>query len=226
MPIPNPVRLFHITAIANLSAICAAGALLSKNAGAQNGIDYQNIAHQGAQGARSNKNVPNPPGGRVHDFVPFYFAPRSPMLMAINAGRVVGCDWRQADILHFETTVEQAVSQGEDFVFYDLNATLAWSTPYTNLTDLDKVAWDLICEQPALDGYCKYWQSKSGDERYSDRMEKRQAEFLVRNQVPLINITRIGVIDEEKAAQVRVILAQAGVNLPVVVKRVWYFLGQ
>ena len=148
------------------------------------------------------------------------------MLMAINAGRVVGCDWRQVDILHFETTVEQAVSLGEDFVFYDLNATLAWSTPYTHLTELDKVSWDLICEPPALDGYCKYWQSKSGDERYSDRMEKRQAEFLVRNQVPLINITRIGVIDEEKAAQVRVILAQAGVNLPVVVKRDWYFLGQ
>ena len=226
MPIPNPVRLFHITAIANLSAICAAGALLSKNAVAQNGIDYQNIAHQGAQGARSIKSVPNPPGGMVHDFVPFYFAPRSPMLMAINAGRVGGCDWRQADILHFETTVEQAVSLGEDFVFYDLNATLAWSTPYTNLTDLDKVAWDLICDQPALDGYCKYWQSVIGHERYSDRMEKRQAEFLVRNQVPLIKFTCIGVIDEEKATQVRAILTRAGVDLPVAVKRDWYFLGQ
>ena len=37
---------------------------------------------------------------------------------------------------------------------------------------------------------------------------------------------RICVIDEDKAAQVRAFLTQAGVDLPVVVKRDWYFLGQ
>ena len=31
MAVPNPVRIFHITIIANLPAICATGALLSKN---------------------------------------------------------------------------------------------------------------------------------------------------------------------------------------------------
>lgn len=226
MAVPNPVRLFHITAIANLPAICAAGALLSKNQGATNGIAYQNIAHQGAQSARSIKSVPNPPGGPVHDFVPFYFAPRSPMLLAINGGRVAGCDWRQADIVHFETTVDRVTAGGEDFVFYDLNATLAWSTPYTDLANLDKVAWDLICETPALDSYCKYWLSKLDNPRYSDRMERRQAEFLVKGTVPLAKFTHLGVIDEGRADEVRVILNQAGVNLPVVVKPEWYFLGQ
>lgn len=34
---PNPVRLFHITAIDNLAAICQRGALVSKNAGASLG---------------------------------------------------------------------------------------------------------------------------------------------------------------------------------------------
>jgi hypothetical protein len=34
MPAPRPTRLFHITAIANLPAIFAKGALLSKNGGA------------------------------------------------------------------------------------------------------------------------------------------------------------------------------------------------
>ena len=91
MPAPRPTRLFHITAIANLPAILARGALLSKNGGAATGINYQNIAHAGAQGARAARSVPNPPGGLVHDFVPFYFAPRSPMLFAINGGRVAGC---------------------------------------------------------------------------------------------------------------------------------------
>ncbi len=88
MQAPRPTRLFHITAMANLPAICAAGALLSKSRSAAEGIAYQNIAYAGAQGARARRLVPDPPGGCVHDFVPFYFAPRSPMLGAINRGRM------------------------------------------------------------------------------------------------------------------------------------------
>ena len=70
---PRPTRLFHITAMANLPAICAAGALLSKSRSAAEGIAYQNIAYAGAQGTRARRLVPDPPGGCVHDFVPFLF---------------------------------------------------------------------------------------------------------------------------------------------------------
>ena len=90
MVIANPVRLFHITAIANFPGIFAARALFSKSAGNLFGIAYQNIAHAGAQRARLIRTVPDPPGGVVHDFVPFYFAPRSPMLYALNGEKVVG----------------------------------------------------------------------------------------------------------------------------------------
>ena len=226
MPVPNPVRLFHITAIANLSGICEAKALLSKSLGELVGIAYQNIAHAGAQGARSIRTVPNPPGGLVHDYVPFYFAPRSPMLRAIEGGRVEGCPWRQADIVHFETTVERVTADGARFVFYDRNATLDYSTSYTDLARLDVIAWDLLTEAPPLDGFCKFWQNSHSQPQYADRMERRQAEFLVQNNVSLVKFLRIGVIDEERASQVRTILAPAGVNLPVEVKPDWYFLGQ
>jgi len=226
MPVPNPVRLFHITAFANLPDICVAGSLLSKNAGASAGIAYQNIAHVGAQGARSIKAVPNPPGGMVHDYVPFYFAPRSPMLFAVNGGKVAGCDWRQQDIVYFETTVERVTAGGSSFVFYDRNATLAFSMSYSDLARLDVIAWDLLTEAPQLDGFCKYWQNSHSNPRYADRMERRQAEFLVRDRVPLANVLKIGVIDEVRAQEVRTILATAGVDSPVEVKRDWYFLGQ
>lgn len=224
--IPNPVRLFHITAIANLPAICAAGALLSKNAGAVAGINYQNIAHQGAQGARAGRVVPNPPGGMVHDFVPFYFAPRSPMLSAIDNGRVANCQWRQGDIVHLETTVDRAVVGNVPFVFYDRNATLAFAQPFTDLARLDAVAWDLLLEEPTLDGFCKFFQDRHAVQRHADRKERRQAEFLVKDRVPLARFVRIGVMDENRAANVRAILAAAGVDLPVEVKTDWYFLGQ
>jgi hypothetical protein len=227
MPAPRPIRLFHITAIANLPAICAAGALLSKSRGAANGIAYQNIAYAGAQGARTIKRLPDPPGGGVHDFVPFYFAPRSPMLGAVNQGRVEGCALRQADIVHIETTVEAVTALGAPFVFFDRNATLAFSTPHTDLARIDDaVAWDLLTEHPRLDGFCKYWHTVPSNARYVDRMERRQAEFLVRDSVALNACTRIGVIDVERQAEVSAILQVAGVNLPVAVMGEWYFLGQ
>lgn len=226
MAIPNPVRLFHITAIANFPGICAARALLSKSNGNLRGIAYQNIAHAGAQGVRSSRSVPDPPGGVVHDFVPFYFAPRSPMLYALNGGKVEGCNLRQEDVAHLETTIDRVTAGGNDFVFYDRNATLAFSQSYIDLDRLDAVAWDLLTEPPQLDGFCKYWQNKRSDPRYVDRMERRQAEFLVKNIVDLAKFIRVGVVDEKGASTVRAILTQHGINLPVEVKRDWYFLGQ
>jgi hypothetical protein len=59
-----------------------------------------------------------------------------------------------------------------------------------------------------------------------EKSERRQAEFLVKERVPLQRLIRIGVIDEQRAGEVRAILSQAGVDLPVEVKRDWYFLGQ
>ncbi len=211
--------------MANLPAICRSGALLAKNLLAASGAEYQNIAHQGAQGARAQRLMPDPPGGRLHDYVPFYFAPRSPMLMAINGGRVAGCQWQQADIVHIETTVDRAVTDGR-FVFFDRNATLVYAQPFTDLAELDRVAWELILEDPKLDGFCKYFNDIPRNERYIDRMQKRMAEFLVRERLSLDRITRLGVIDEQKAEQVTAILRCGGIDLPVVVMRDWYFLGQ
>ena len=149
---------------------------MSKKMVSASGIGYANIAHEGAQGARAAKLVLNPPGGNVHDYVPFYFAPRSPMLFAINGGRVHGCDLRQADIVHFETNIDLVTRHGEPFLFYDCNATLAYSNAYTNLDHLNKIAWDLITEQPQLDGYCQFWMDKPSDPKYVNRREKRMAE--------------------------------------------------
>lgn len=224
MPAPQPTRLFHITAIANLPAIFAAGKLLSKNSGAAAGINYQNIAHAGAQGSRAVRAVPNPPGGMVHDFVPFYFAPRSPMLFAINGGRVIGCPWRQHEIVHFETTVQKVVSLGQPFVFYDRNATLAFSVAYTSITEMETaIAWDLLTEAPQLDGYCRFWHNTQANARYADRMERRQAEFLVKDNAALSCMTRLGVMDSAGRTQVQDFLAKAGVGLRVDIMPNWYF---
>jgi len=221
----DTIRLFHITAIKNLDDISRSGAILCKSTNHAQGIAYQNIAHAGAQGARAGKAVPNPPGGMIHDFVPFYFAPRSPMLYAINGGNVANCNLRQEDILHFETNVQQISQLGNDIVFYDRNATLRFSIPYTDISLLPTVVdWSLITETPCR--FCKYFHNMPSHSQYVDRMEKRQAEFLVKQRVPLTSIAKIGVMSQEAAKKVGIILAKAGIKLAVEVKTDWYFLGQ
>jgi hypothetical protein len=225
-PAPEQVRLFHITAIDNLLSIMQRGALLAKNVAQMENAVYANIAHAGAQGARARKLMPNPPGGQLHDYVPFYFAPRSPMLMAIHGGKVAGCVFKQEDIVHFETTVASVVATGQGYVFFDRNATLDYSVAFTNLRDLGAVSWDLLHEIPQLDGFCKYFQNRRDELRYVDRMERRQAEFLTHAAVPLRCFTRIGVCTEAAAHRVRAIVGVAGVGLRVEVCPQWYFLGQ
>lgn len=225
--IPNPVRLFHITALPNLEAICRQRALICKNRLGHHGINYQNIAHEGAQNSRSQRNVLDPPGGMLHDYVPFYFAPRSPMLSAIQNRKVTGCQLVQEDIIYFETTINNVAALNLKFVFYDRNATLSYSKAYADLKLLPSViAWDLLTENPRLDGYCKYFVNKTENPKYIDRMEKRLAEFLVKEQVPLHCFTRIGVIDSDKQREVNRILSAHTLELSVDIMIDWYFLGQ
>ena len=106
------------------------------------------------------------------------------------------------------------------------NATLAFSAAYTDLTNLDAIAWELLTEAPNLDGFCKFWQNSAKKPQYTDRMERRQAEFLAKGRVPLEHFIRIGVIDDQHAAEVRAILALYGLELTIEVKHEWYFLGQ
>jgi ssDNA thymidine ADP-ribosyltransferase, DarT len=186
-------------------------------------IVHANIAYQGAQGKRATKLVARPPGGVIHDYVPFYFAPRSPMLMAVNEGRVEGCPHRQEDIVHLVTTVEAIVAAHLPYVFYDYNATLGIATCFSHLRDLDKIDWELFHEAPRMNGYCRYWHSRLDNLRYIRRMETRQAEFLVHKTVPLNLIETIDVYSASKAAGVRAILDEAGVELQVEVKPAWYY---
>jgi hypothetical protein len=65
---------------------------------------------------------------------PFYFAPRSPMLSAIQNGQVQDSKYNQTGIIYFETTVEIAYQNGlQDFIFYDRNAIKAYSQDCTDL---------------------------------------------------------------------------------------------
>ena len=222
MPPPRPLRIFHITAIPNLPGIAKSKMLYANAVLQKKKLQHANIAYQGAQGKRATKMVAKPPGGFIHDYVPFYFAPRSPMLAAINAGLVEGCVHRQPDIIHFVSNVEAVVEEGLDFVFYDHNATLNFAKCFNDLADVDKIDWDLFFEAPRLDGYCQYYFDDVNNPRYIRRKATRQAEFLVYKNFPLSLMNSVGVYSREKAAEVQEIFDEADIDIPIEVKTAWY----
>lgn len=221
---PVPTRIFHITAIENLAAICNAGELACKNILHGKNVAATSIAHQGIQDRRALKAVTAGLGGNLHDYVPFYYAPRSPMLFAIHRGNVAGCDLKQDEIVHIESSVEGAAKAKLPYVIYPVNAALAYSTEcYDTLDGLEKIDWPLFFEEPKLDGFCQYFASKSDPSKYMMRCETRQAEFLVHKSFPLSLVTRIGVVNAQRKAEVASILATSGVHLPLEIRSAWYF---
>ena len=219
---PTPTLLFHITAIDNLRSIASSN-LLSKNLVAAQGIGFANIAFQTVQGHRSVKLVPVAPRGDLHDYVPFHFAPRSPMLKTIDSGNVEGNVLRQDDIVHLTTTVEAMVAAGLAFVFTNYHAVKAFAEFFSDQKDLDKIDWELFFEQPLLGGYCKYWHNPYSKPRYALRMETRSAEFLVRDSVPLAVLDQIAVRTQNMAERVRVALANTGWSPDIKIIPSWYY---
>ena len=76
--------IYHITHLRNLQNILRDGGLWCDHIVEERNLAHVSIAYQHIKDRRARKQVPCGPGGTVSDYVPFYFAPRSPMLYVIN----------------------------------------------------------------------------------------------------------------------------------------------
>lgn len=216
-------RIFHITAENNLPGIFASKGLIAKNSLQSSNIVFTSIAYQTCQSLRASVRINVDPGGVLHDYVPFYFAPRSPMLRAINSGYVDNCPYRQHQIIHMETNINHVVNTSIRFVFFDKNATIFNAKAYNDLRFINQIRWDLLLDTPQLDGYCKYWADLPDKPGYESRKAARSAEFLIHRAVPISLICRIGVADESALIRVKALCEAASVRIPIEVKPAWYY---
>lgn len=201
--------IYHFTHGTNLAAILAAGELRS-SAAAQTATD---IADTKIKGSRKSRVVTCGPGGFVGDYVPFYFAPRSPMLYRIQQGGVEGIDGRPSGLVYFKTTTERLDAAGIAWVFTDGNAAAAVTQFFDDPALLDeKVDWPLMG--------ATYWHDTDED---GDRRRRRGAECLAHGAVPLEVFDELGVYSAAAEARVREILIEAGRELTVAVRASWYF---
>ncbi len=202
---------YHITHIENLASIVACRRLYCDNdcSGAQR--EPVGIAHFDLKERRARKRIEVGAGGTLADYVPFYLAPRSPMLYAIATGYVSGYDGSQEDVLHLVCSIDELARPGR-FVITNRHPMAALAQQYTDLDVLDELDWPLM--------NAIYWNDTDKD---GDRKSRRQAEFLVHRSVPIEAIRLVGAMTR-RAAERAISLLDAMPNPPpVVVRKGWYY---
>lgn len=209
------IPIYHITAIHNLPSIINSRGIMSRNRLHEAKISYTNIAYEHIQDRRANKSVPCGVGGVLHDYVPFYFAPRSPMLCTINRGNVEISQGQQ-QILHLVTTAEIISNAGLAYTYTDGHAVMEYSRFYDNIEYLD--CFDDIIDWEIMKS--KYWSNTEDD---PDRKRRRQAEFLVDQFFPWNLVTDIGVINSTIQYQVNKLLLKSVHKPNILVRPDWYY---
>ena len=212
MTTPERGTLFHITHMSNLASIAKRGLQCdSEMESAER--SFRDVGNRGIKSQRRACRVPIGPGGVVADYVPFYFAARSPMLFAIHRGNVPTYQKGQGKLVYLVTSIGSILEHGLPFVFTDRNAALGHARYGDNPTDLDHlVDWELM--------EARMWRNT---ETEPDRRERRMAELLVHGQVPWSAITGVVAKTEKRSRQASAALTTVGDATPVSVQRGWYF---
>ncbi|MGW2623122.1 MULTISPECIES: type II toxin-antitoxin system toxin DNA ADP-ribosyl transferase DarT [Micromonospora] len=213
---PTPTRILHFTHIDNLPGIAKTGRLLADSAvGAQLAV---NVGAVEIKARRRERQVPCPPGGVVADYVPFYFAPRSPMMFRIACDHrdgKSGC-YRGGDdpLIYLVSSVERVHESGRGWAASDGNCAVGLTRFSAELTELDA-----LVDWPLLDA--QVWKDVPDD---MDRMRRRAAEFLVHREFPVDLLVGYAVRTKDRQEQVRQVFRDAGMIEPYVgVRPSWYY---
>jgi hypothetical protein len=200
--------IYHISHVRNLERILAEGGLHCDRTAQK--LKSVNIGHMHIKERRLRRVVPVGPKGTVGEYVPFYFAPRSPMLYAINRGAVEGYAEGQSPVIYICSTAEAVKEAGLRWVFTEGHADMDFTDFFDDLKDLNKIDWNLMT--------ARYWHDTDDD---PDRKRRRQAEFLVHEFFPWELVSYIGVYDGPAAEAVGKVLKRDDPKIGIELG--WYY---
>src|SRR5262249_40429592 len=145
---PRDRWILHFTHIDNLPMIVKCGRLVSDTV-AQQGLMQAEVGDLDIKEARRRRVIPTDPGGTVGDYVPFYFAPRSPMMYRIACDHRDGIGGRYPDgdrpLVYLAATVGAVIDAGLTWVATDGNAATATTEFSSDLDRLDDmIDWPLM----------------------------------------------------------------------------------
>lgn len=206
-------QLFHITTLEHLPSIVADGRLLCDVALDGRGTANPSIGHSHMKEKRRRIDVPVPPRGVVGDYIPFYLAPRSPMLYANHMGAVAGRQAGQAGIVYLVTAIERVRHlTGVVLTSKHPERRPQFTQDTTMLDDPEFIDWDVMFDpdfRPRED--------------YTDRKDRRQAEVLVHGEVPLDAFIGLAARTEADLVAARQACEAALPSWHFKVRADWYF---
>lgn len=209
---PRPTRIYHITHVDHLRTIVERGLLCDADA-ADQGLLRNEVGNRDIKSRRRTRQIRSGPGGCVADYVPFYFATRSPMLYAIKAGNVAQYQDGQEPLVYLVSEVERLLALGLQLVYTDRNAALEIARHTDDIDDLDgHVDWALMKEL--------IW---TNTDELPDRRERRMAECLVHDRVPWAAFLGVATKTPAVAEGVSQVLRSLGIDSYVASRPDWYF---
>ncbi|MCF8258763.1 MAG: DUF4433 domain-containing protein [Flavobacteriales bacterium] len=203
--VPDKVRLFRLVDMDNLPHILEHGMYVRGHALAN--ADYVNIGDETLIGQRSTFPVPMKGKGVLGDYIPFYFAGHTPMLLNIKTGFRGIRQRPQHELVYVVSSLDAVIQAGLSFVFTDghpKNDRIMKSHAFDDVQDLDKVDWETVQLQ--------HWEPIEDD---MDRMRRKQAEFLVKGHLPVSCIVGLIVLNDQCRQQVEELVVSRGLNLKV-----------
>jgi ssDNA thymidine ADP-ribosyltransferase, DarT len=201
---PGRALLYHLTHLDNLESIIAQGEVVC-NATVRQRAPFTEVGDVGIKARRRQSLVPLGPGGTVADYVPFYFAPCSPMMFRISYDqRDKVPDRYQGGVdplVYLVTSVDTIVEADLSWVCSDGNCVAVATRFSPNVDDLATlVDWPLMTDH--------YGGRATADD--GDRPRRRAAEFLIHGSVPLDHVLGYIVRTPERRQQLATLLADGG----------------
>ncbi len=181
----------------NLNVCLQRNGLYAHNHMPDGDLTYKIIHDVNIQSQRSVTQIPLGPKGTIHDYIPFYLGPRSPMLFQLHTGRVQGYDEGQEPLIYLVSSAKTVQNSQAKFVFSDGQGIARYTEWFDDPSYLDGLDWEAI--------YSIYWASTTSD---MDRQRKKQAEFLVYKFCPWDIIKSIVVLNSKVKSKVEGILSQ------------------
>ncbi|MCG8319836.1 MAG: DUF4433 domain-containing protein [Cytophagales bacterium] len=206
MSVPKSVLLYRMVHWKNVQHILQHGICSRQHPDMD--PKYINIGHGQLITDRHEHPIPLPNAGNLGEYVPFYFAGHTPMLYVIMNG-YQGIEQRsQEDIVFLVSTFDKIKKANLEFVFTNMNAKIALAEFYNNESDFNKIHWNIV--------KAKQW---ANDESNLSRRDYKQAEFLVRDHVPISCISSIVVKSDKRKAHFEKMLLQMGLSIKVLVDK-------
>lgn len=202
---------FHFTHIKNLESILQNG-LLSTNAKNNLGLEHENVANSRIQNTRSNIIIDkklelrdetliwneDEIKYRLHDFVPFYFAYKCPMLFQVLTSKNID----EREIIFFAINVKKCLKELQNTYFSSASINRIEDLPelYSQESELVKLNWKEI----------ENLKKSESDELKQEKM----AEFLVYENLPLKYIDHIIVWNENIKQRITKLYKEQSIPTP------------